>query len=71
MCVRIFNGREEITCQEYLDFRNSLQEMLWHYEFNQFDEVKKGSISCYDFAQSLYVYYFPFHLMDDYLNHLS
>lgn len=71
MCVRIFNGREEITCEEYLDFRNTLQELLWHYEFNQFDEVKKGTISCYDFAQSLYVYYFPFHLMDDYLNHLS
>lgn len=70
MCVRIFNGREEITCEDYLAFRNQLQEMLWHYEFHQF-ENKGGKISNYDFAQSLYVYYFPFHLMDDYLNHLS
>lgn len=71
MCIRIFGGKEEITCEQYLEFRNKLQEMIWHYEFYQFEEEKKGQISCYDFVQSLYVYYFPFHMIDTYLDHLS
>lgn len=71
MCVRIFDGKEEITCDDYLAFRNQVQETLWHYEFHQFDTNQEGKISAYDFAQSLYVYYFPFHLIDNYLDHLS
>lgn len=70
MCIRIFGGKENITCEEYLEFRNKLQEMIWHYEFYQFVEDKKNQISCFDFVQSLYVYYFPFHMIDTYLDHL-
>lgn len=71
MCTKIFDGKLEISCEDYLDFRNNLQELLWHYEFHQFVEDKRGRISCYDFAKSLYVHYFPFNLMDTYLEHLS
>lgn len=45
--------------------------MLWHYEYHKFDENHKGQITCFDFAQSLFVYYFPFHLVDTYLDHFS
>lgn len=37
MCERIFAGKKEVTFDEYMAFRNDLQEMLWHYEFAQFD----------------------------------
>jgi len=45
--------------------------MLWHFEYHKFDEDRKGHISVYDFAQSLLVYYLPFHLIDTYLDNLS
>lgn len=41
MCIRIFGGKLEITCEQFLEFRNKLQEMIWHYEFFQFTENKK------------------------------
>ena len=67
MVLRIFDGKEEIGVDDYLDFRNLVQEALWHYEYHNFDENSKGKITTYDFAQSLFVYYFPFHKIDEYM----
>lgn len=70
MCVRIFAGKDQVKFQDYMDFRNELQEMLWHYEFHQFETDSTDHISNYDFAQSLFVYYVPMHKIPDYLEHL-
>lgn len=64
MVLRIFDGKDEITLDDYLEFRDNLQELLWEYEYYQFDNDKRGHISNYDFCTSLYVHYFPFHLID-------
>jgi len=37
MINNIYNGRAEISFDEWMEFRNELQEMIWHYEFHQFD----------------------------------
>merc|ERR1712100_682676 len=54
-----------------MEFRNQLQEMLWHYEFHQFDCDSHDKIDSFDFAQSLFVYYIPFHKIPEYLEHLE
>lgn len=71
MCLRIFAGKDHIHFQDYMEFRNELQEMLWHYEFHQFETDEQEHISTYDFAQSLFVYYVPMHKISDYLEHLE
>jgi hypothetical protein len=71
MCERIFKGKTEITYREYMDFRNKLIESLWHYEFHQFERDNHDHISAFDMAQSLYVYYIPFHKIPDYMLHLD
>lgn len=71
MCQRIFKGKNEITYKEYMDFRNKLVESLWHFEFHQFEKDEHDHITAFDIAQSLYVYYIPFHKIPDYLLHLD
>jgi len=60
---KIFDGRTEIDVDYYLDLKDSIQELLWHYEFCQYDTNtdtdQNDSITAFDFAQSLLVY-FPF-----------
>lgn len=50
MCSRIFAGREKINFDQFMEFRNELQEMLWHYEFYQFNVDKAKYIPTFDFA---------------------
>lgn len=71
MVERIYNGRKSISLCEWMDFRNELQEMIWSYEFHQFELDYKHHMSAYDFAQSFYVYYLPFHKIDEYMEHLN
>ena len=70
MSERIFAGRETITFKDYMDFRNELQELLWHFEFHQFNVDDGGAISSFDFAQSFFVHYLPVHKIDEHMNHL-
>lgn len=71
MIVRIYNGRESISYEEWMDFRNELQQMVWHYEFHQFDLDHQGNMSAFDFAQSILVYYVPFQKLKKYQDHLN
>lgn len=71
MCERIFRGKDEITFQEFSEFRNKLIESLWHYEFHQYQRDNHNHITAFDMAQSLYVYYIPFHKIPDYMLHLD
>lgn len=71
MCQRIFQGRDKITYEEYMQFRNSVIEALWHYEFHQFDVDQNHNITDYHMAKSLYVYYIPFQKMNDYILHMN
>lgn len=70
MVKRIFAGREEITFEQWMEFKNELSEMVWHYEFHQFDLDHHGHMSSLDFAQSLLVHYVPFHKIKEYKDHL-
>lgn len=71
MINNIYNGRSEITFQEWMEFRNELQEMIWHYEFHQFDLDPHGHMSAFDFALSFFIYYIPFHKIQEYRDHLN
>lgn len=70
MTQKIFNNKVEIDVDTYLDLKDSIQEMLWHYEFNQYDTDKKETISAFDFAQSLMVY-FPYSTYQQYYDHIK
>ena len=59
MTKNIFNGKSEIEEHDYIHFRNTIKELLWHYEFHQFDVDSNGCITGHDFAMSLIIY-FPF-----------
>jgi len=59
MTKNIFGGKTEITETDYIHLRNTMQELLWHYEFHQFCADASGCISGHDFAMSLIIY-FPF-----------
>jgi len=50
MIIRIYDGRDQITFDEWMEFRHELQEMVWHYEFHQFDLDRHGHMSAFDFA---------------------
>lgn len=71
ICNRIFGGKDKIEFKEYMEFRHSLQEILWHYEFHQFQTDNQDHISSYEFSQSLLVYYCPTHKIPDYLENLE
>ena len=59
MTKSIFEGKIEITEDELIAFKHSLQELLWHYEFHQFHVDDQDRLSKHDFAMSLIIY-FPF-----------
>jgi hypothetical protein len=67
---RIFNNEVEIDVDYYLDLKDSIQELLWHYEFHQYDTDKKETISAFDFAQSLLVF-LPFNSYQQYYDHIT
>lgn len=71
MLERIFKGKEEISFDDYIQFRNFTIEHLWHYEFHQFDIDSQDHMSDHDVAQSLFVYYIPFQKINNYLLHLD
>jgi hypothetical protein len=66
----IFAGKTEITEEDFIKFKHDLQELLWHYEFNQFDVLEDGTITAFDFAMSLIIY-FPFKEFNTYLKHIT
>ena len=66
----IFDGRMELTEDEFIAFKHKIQELLWHYEFHQFDVDENGCISGLDFAMSLIIY-FPFKEFQTYVNHIN
>jgi len=70
MTENIFDGKSEITLNDFLEIRGEIQQTLWHYEFCQFKPDKNGNISAHDFSYSLIVY-FPFHYFQEYTNHLN
>lgn len=37
MTTQIFKGKTELTFDEYIELRNSVQEILWHYEYFQLE----------------------------------
>ena len=70
MCERIFDGRKNITVNDYKAFRNQMQELLWHYEFEEFEQDAHHHISVFDVTQSFFVWYIPFQKIDQYISHL-
>jgi len=36
MTENIFNGKSELTLNDFLEIRGVIQQTLWHYEFCQF-----------------------------------
>lgn len=71
ICQKIFNKELEIEVNRYLDLRDDIQQLLWHYEFHQYDtDENDGTISAFDFAQSLLVY-FPFNSYEEYYSHIQ
>jgi hypothetical protein len=71
MCEKILDGKNEISYREFMDYRNKVTEALWHYEFHQFERDNHNHITSFDMAQSLYVYYIPFHRIPDYMLHID
>ena len=70
MTKNIFAGMTEITEDDYINFKHTIQELLWHYEFHQFDIDSDGCISGFDFAMSLIIY-FPFKEFQTYYKHIN
>lgn len=70
MVKNIFAGKTEITEGEFIRLRNDIQELLWHYEFYQFDTDANECITGHEFAQSLIIY-FPMKEFITYVNHLN
>lgn len=70
MVKRIFAGREELTFEQWMEFKNELSEMVWHYEFYQFDLDHNGHMTALDFASALLIHYVPFQKVKEYYDHL-
>jgi len=70
MTAQIFKNKKELTEKDFLELKNSIQEILWHYEFFQLNVDEKDQVSAHDFAHSLIIY-FPFGKFQEYLNHLE
>lgn len=51
---KLFGDKEFITVRDFFNFRDSLQEALWHFEFHQFD-VENDQISAEDFSRSILI----------------
>ena len=59
-----------MTGDEFIHFKNTIQELLWHYEFYQFDVDSNDCINGHDFALSL-ITNFPLKDFQNYVQHLD